>query len=105
MVVIIVSGSVGTGKSTLSKKLAKKTGYGYIDVSRIIKDIANDGNMALEYLRQEIGDLQQLSEQVVTYLEESKAAGMHSEVQAEALKDAREMRDRLSKFTLEKDQD
>jgi adenylate kinase len=35
--IIAVSGSVGTGKTTLSKQLAKKLGYRYIDVSDVIK--------------------------------------------------------------------
>ena len=34
--IIIVSGTPGTGKTTLSKKLAKKLNYKYIDVKRII---------------------------------------------------------------------
>jgi len=42
MKVIIITGSVGTGKSTLSKKLIKKLNFYYLDVNRIIKkyDIA-----------------------------------------------------------------
>lgn len=36
MVVIIVSGTPGTGKTFLSKKLAEKLGFKYIDVKRII---------------------------------------------------------------------
>jgi adenylate kinase len=37
MKVIIVSGSVGTGKTKLSKKLSKALNYSYIDVSNLIK--------------------------------------------------------------------
>jgi len=37
MNVIIVTGSVGTGKTTLSKRLAKKLNFDYIDVNKIIK--------------------------------------------------------------------
>jgi len=36
MKVICVSGVPGTGKTTLSKKLAKKLGFHYIDVNKII---------------------------------------------------------------------
>jgi adenylate kinase len=36
MKVIIVTGSVGTGKTTLSRKLAKKLNLEYIDVSKLI---------------------------------------------------------------------
>ena len=38
MKTIIVTGSVGTGKTTLAKKLAKKLNYIYIDVSKLIKE-------------------------------------------------------------------
>lgn len=37
MKVIIVTGSVGTGKTTLSVKLAKKLDFHYIDVNKLIK--------------------------------------------------------------------
>ncbi len=36
MKVIAVSGTPGTGKTTLSKKLSKKLGFYYLDVNRII---------------------------------------------------------------------
>jgi adenylate kinase len=38
MKTIIVSGSVGTGKTKLSKKLSKALDYEYIDVSKLIKE-------------------------------------------------------------------
>src|SRR3989338_6316314 len=38
MKVIIVTGSVGTGKTTLSKKLAKKLNFRYLDVNETIKE-------------------------------------------------------------------
>ncbi len=38
MAAIIVTGSVGTGKTTLSKKLAKQLGFRYIDVNMLIKE-------------------------------------------------------------------
>ena len=37
MKVIIVTGSVGTGKTTLAKKLAEKLNYEYVDVNKIIR--------------------------------------------------------------------
>ena len=37
MKVICVSGSVGSGKTTLSKKLAKSLKFGYVDVTKVIK--------------------------------------------------------------------
>jgi len=38
MKVICVSGSVGSGKTTLSKKLSKNLGFKYIDVTKLIKE-------------------------------------------------------------------
>jgi adenylate kinase len=38
MKVICVSGSVGSGKTTLSKKLSKSLGFEYIDVTKLIKE-------------------------------------------------------------------
>ena len=38
MKTIIVTGSVGTGKTTLAKKLSKKLNYEYIDVNEVIKE-------------------------------------------------------------------
>ena len=38
MKIICVSGSVGTGKTTLSKKLSKSLGFEYVDVSKLIKE-------------------------------------------------------------------
>ena len=69
-----------------------------------LQEISDDGNQALEFLRQEIGDLQQVSEELVNRLEGSEQTGVQSELQEEVIKDARELRDRLSKFQVEKDQ-
>jgi len=38
MKVIIVTGSVGTGKTTLAKKLSKQLKFKYIDVNKLIKE-------------------------------------------------------------------
>ena len=37
MKVVIITGSVGTGKTTLAKKLAKTLNYRYIDVNKLIE--------------------------------------------------------------------
>ena len=36
--IIIVSGSVGTGKSSISKELARKLKFKYIDVNKLVKE-------------------------------------------------------------------
>lgn len=36
--IIIVTGSVGTGKTTLAKKLAKKYKAKYLDVNKVIEE-------------------------------------------------------------------
>ncbi len=38
MKVIIVTGTPGTGKTTLSKKISKLLDYKYIDVNKLIKE-------------------------------------------------------------------
>ena len=43
--IIIISGSVGTGKTTLAKRLAKSLNYKYLDVKKLILD----KNIAGEY--------------------------------------------------------
>jgi len=40
MKVIIVTGSVGTGKTTLAERLSKKMNFEYLDVNRIINKIS-----------------------------------------------------------------
>ncbi|MCJ7660094.1 MAG: methyl-accepting chemotaxis protein [Anaerolineales bacterium] len=69
-----------------------------------LQEIADDGNQALEYLRQEIGELQQLSEELVNHLEGAEQTVEQPEIQEESIKEARELRDRLGKFKVDKDQ-
>jgi adenylate kinase len=45
MTIIIVTGSVGSGKTTLAKFIAKKLDYNYIDVTSFIKE----NNLSEEY--------------------------------------------------------
>lgn len=69
-----------------------------------LQEIADDGNQALEYLRQEIGGMQQLSEELVNRLEGAEQTGVQPGLQSEVIKDARELSDRLGLFKAEKDQ-
>jgi len=36
MKAIVITGSVGTGKTTLARKLSKALGYAYVDVNKVI---------------------------------------------------------------------
>jgi methyl-accepting chemotaxis protein len=69
-----------------------------------LQEISADGNLAVDYLRQEIGDMQQISEKLVNHLEGVGETGMQAELQMNAIEEAREIRDRLGNFKIEKDQ-
>ena len=62
-----------------------------------LHEVAGDGNLALDFIRKEIGEMKQLSEKLVIHLEESG--------ETNAASDARELNKHLQKFTLEKDQE
>ncbi len=42
--IICISGSVGCGKTTYAKKLAKQLGYTYVDVKKVLRDEGLDGS-------------------------------------------------------------
>jgi methyl-accepting chemotaxis protein len=67
-----------------------------------LQEIADDGNLALEYLRQEIGEMQKLSEELVNRLEGS---GGNPGPEVEAVEEARALRDRLGQFRITADQE
>ena len=48
MVTITISGTPGSGKSTVSKILEKKLGIGYVYSGRIFRELAEEHNMELE---------------------------------------------------------
>ena len=50
MKVIIISGTPGTGKTTLAKKLAKKLDFEYIDINKIIKKYGLSSLMIIFYI-------------------------------------------------------
>ena len=68
-----------------------------------LQEIAEDGNQALEYLRQEIGEMQQLSEKLVNHMEGAEQTGAQPELQADVINEVIELRDRLGKFKVESD--
>jgi len=71
MKTIIITGSVGTGKTTLAKKLSKKLNYKYIDVSKLIKE----NNLSSGYDKKrkcEIIDTKKLNKFLVNLIKKSK---------------------------------
>jgi methyl-accepting chemotaxis protein len=65
-----------------------------------LQEIADDGNKALDFLRQEIGDMQKTSEELVSRLEGTYGSGNNPGHQDDALQEARALRDRLGNFHL-----
>lgn len=65
-----------------------------------LQEIADDGNLALDYLRQEIGEMQKLSEELVNRLEGSGETVGNPEPKQAAVIEARDLRDRLGKFRI-----
>ena len=77
MKVIIVTGSVGTGKTKLSKKLASKMNFEYIDVNKIINKISEgydkkrkskivDIDKLNKYLIKEISNIKKSNKKIPT---------------------------------------
>ena len=72
MKVIIVTGSVGSGKTTLSKKVAKKFNLEYIDISKLIAD--NDLSSGYDKKRKcKIIDIKKLNEFLINLIRNSKS--------------------------------
>lgn len=71
MKTIIVTGTPGTGKTTLAKKLSKKLGYEYIDVNSIIKE--NKLNEGYDRKKEcYIVDIKKLSKSLIKTINSSK---------------------------------
>ena len=73
MKTIIVTGSVGSGKTTLVKKLAKKLNYEYVDVSKlIVKEKLSSG---YDYKKKcEIIDVKKLNQSLVRLINNKSAS-------------------------------
>jgi len=71
MKTIIVTGSVGTGKTALAKELSKKLKYRYIDVKKII----SDNNISEGYDKKrktKIIDIKILNKYLIKYIKNSE---------------------------------
>jgi len=71
MKVIAVTGTPGTGKTTLSKKLALKLGFSYLDVNKIIKKY----NLSEEYDKKrktKIIDIKKLNKELIKEIKSIK---------------------------------
>lgn len=71
MKVIVVSGPVASGKTTLAKRIAKEKGYKYLDVKEVIRK----NKVALGYdrkMRSKIIDLSKLNKVLVKIIRNSK---------------------------------
>ena len=71
MKTIIVTGTPGTGKTTLSKKLAKKLKYYYFDVNKFIAKNKLYGGYDKKR-KTKIVDVKKLNELFINYLNQSK---------------------------------
>ena len=89
----------------IMKKVAQGDVSGEIKFRKrdFLHEIADDGNQALGYLRQEIGDLQQLSETLVNHLEGDQQNEGQPEFHDEITRHALELRERLGNFKIESD--
>ncbi len=71
MNVIAISGTPGTGKTTLARRLSKKTGYRYIGINRII----NKYNISKEYDKKrkcKILDVKKLNKALIKEINQHK---------------------------------
>ena len=69
--IIIVSGTPGTGKTTLSKKLAQKLNYKYLDVAKLIKE--KDLQESYDKKRKTyIVDIKKLNKELIKIIKTSK---------------------------------
>lgn len=72
--IIIVTGTPGTGKTTYAKKLASKKGYKYIDVSEIIKKhkLGENKNKELDYVEVDTDKLNKILIEIIKHTKKNK---------------------------------
>lgn len=69
--IICVTGSVGTGKTTLAKKLAKKLGYKLIEISKLVKE----KKLSEEYDeidKTDVVDVKKLNKELINLINKNK---------------------------------
>lgn len=71
MKVIVVSGTPGTGKTIIAKKLAKKLKAKYIDINRIVKENQLDNSYDKERTCYVV-DIKKLNKVLINLIKESK---------------------------------
>ena len=75
MKVIIISGTPGTGKTRLAKKLAEKIKFKYVDVAKLIKE----KNISEGYDKKrkcDVVEIKRLNKELVKVIYESKCKGL-----------------------------
>lgn len=75
MKIIIVSGTPGTGKTTIAKKLAKKNKYEYIDVNKIIDEYNKKYKIIFGYDKKrdsKIIDVEELNKALINVIKKKK---------------------------------
>lgn len=73
--IIAISGTPGTGKSTLARKISEKLGYDVLDVNKLLEE---DEGLVLEFDRRrdtKVIDTERLNDVLIQKIDETKKAG------------------------------
>ena len=85
MKVVVVTGSVASGKSTLSRKLAKKFGFEYVDVNKIITD--NKLSSGYDEKRKcKVIDVKRLNRSLISFINKYKKPRINKSILEKKLK-------------------